>query len=162
MIFPVCAPRLLKGRDDLTPSGLADFNLLHELRKQWWADWLSAAGVAGVEDWRGTTFQNHLAIEAAEAGQGFALSDQILGTDSLLDGWLARPFSFDLKDHWHYWIVRGKGQKESPAGQGVSRMADGRDRGYQQEICTTDRTEARKHCGKARLSLASGACSLRN
>ncbi len=114
VIFPVCAPKLVKDRPGLTPADLAEFNLLHESRKQWWADWLAAAGVTGVEDWRGTLFQNHLAIEAAEAGQGFALSDQILVTDSLLDGWLVRPFSFDMKDHWHYWIVRGKGQKETP------------------------------------------------
>jgi LysR family glycine cleavage system transcriptional activator len=53
------------------------------------------------------------AIEAAEAGQGFALTDQVLATDSILEGWLVRPFNFDMKDHWHYWIVRGKGQKET-------------------------------------------------
>jgi LysR family glycine cleavage system transcriptional activator len=114
VIFPVCAPKLIKDRPGLTPADLADFNLLHESRKQWWADWLMAAGISGVEDWRGTLFQNHLAIEAAEAGQGFALSDQILSTDALLEGWLARPFTFDMKDHWHYWIVRGKGGKETP------------------------------------------------
>jgi len=115
-IFPVAAPSLLKRATGLTPQGLADYNLLHESRKQWWADWLAAAGVTGVEDWRGTTFQNHLAIEAAEAGQGFALGDQILCTDSLVEGWLVRPFNFDLKDHGTYWIVRAKGSREtSPA-----------------------------------------------
>jgi LysR family glycine cleavage system transcriptional activator len=114
VIFPVCAPKLVKDRPGLTPADLADFNLLHESRKQWWADWLAAAGVQGVEDWRGTLFQNHLAIEAAEAGQGFALSDQLLATDALVEGWLVRPFAFDMKDHWHYWIVRGKAQKETP------------------------------------------------
>jgi LysR family transcriptional regulator, glycine cleavage system transcriptional activator len=66
-----------------------------------------------VEDWRGTLFQNHLAIEAAEAGQGFALSDQILSTDRFSKAG-SRPFAFDMKDHWHYWIVRGKGRKETP------------------------------------------------
>ena len=113
VIFPVCAPRLVKDRTDLKPADLSNFNLLHESRKQWWADWLMAAGISGVEDWRGTLFQNHLAIEAAEAGQGFALTDQVLATDALLEGWLVRPFNFDMKDHWHYWIVRGKGQKET-------------------------------------------------
>ena len=114
MIFPVCAPKLIRERTSVTPADLADYNLLHESRKQWWADWLAAAGVTGVEDWRGTLFQNHLAIEAAEAGQGFALGDQLLCTDALAEGWLVRPFAFDIKDHWHYWIVRGKGQKETP------------------------------------------------
>lgn len=113
VIFPVAAPGLIAGATGLRPSDLAGYNLLHESRKQWWTDWLAAAGVTGVEDWRGTVFQNHLAIEAAEAGQGFALGDQILCTDSILEGWLVRPFDFDLKDHGTYWIVRQKGSKET-------------------------------------------------
>lgn len=113
VIFPVAAPELIAGATGLKPSDLAGYNLLHESRKQWWTDWLAAAGVTGVEDWRGTVFQNHLAIEAAEAGQGFALGDQILCTDSILEGWLVRPFDFDLKDHGTYWIVRQKDSKET-------------------------------------------------
>jgi LysR family glycine cleavage system transcriptional activator len=112
-LFPVCSPRLIKEKGQLTPADLAGYNLLHEERKQYWADWLAAAGVTGVADWRGTVFQNHLAIEAAEAGQGFALGDQILCTDSILEGWLARPFTLDIKEHGGYFIVRAKGSKES-------------------------------------------------
>ncbi len=113
VIFPVCAPGLIAGVKTLKPSDLAGYNLLHESRKQWWADWLKSAGVTGIEDWRGTTFQLHLAIEAAEAGQGFALSDQILCTDSLVEGWLVRPFDHDIKEAWTYYLVRPKGSKES-------------------------------------------------
>jgi LysR family transcriptional regulator, glycine cleavage system transcriptional activator len=112
-IFPVCTPKLIADMSILKPADLSSFNLLHENRKQWWADWLGAAKVAGFDGWRGTTFQNHLAIEAAEAGQGFALGDQILCTDSLVDGWLSRPFTIDMKDHGSYWIVRKKGSRES-------------------------------------------------
>lgn len=113
VIFPVCAPKLVEGRGRLDPADLKDFTLLHEDRKQWWAEWLAAAGISGVEDWRGPVFQNHLAIEAAEAGQGFALGDQILCGDSLNEGWLTRPFDRDMKDHGGYWIVRAKGSKET-------------------------------------------------
>jgi LysR family glycine cleavage system transcriptional activator len=111
--FPVCAPRLIAGRPQLQPADLSEFNLLHEQRKQWWADWLALAGVNDVQDWRGTVFQGHLAIEAAEAGQGFALGDQILVTDAILDGRLVRPFDLDMKDHGGYFIVRAKGSKET-------------------------------------------------
>ena len=111
-IFPVCAPKLVAGREGLRPDDLLDFTLLHESRKEYWDDWLKAANVQEDMDWRGTTFQNHLAIEAAEAGQGFALGDQILCTDSLVDGWLVRPFTIDMADHGSYWIVRKKGSKE--------------------------------------------------
>ena len=113
VIFPVCEPKLIRDDVVIAPAGLSKYNLLHEDRKQWWAEWLLAAGVSGVEDWRGTTFQNHLALEAAEAGQGFALGDQILCTDSIVEGWLARPFNFDMKDHGAYWVVRKKGSRES-------------------------------------------------
>jgi LysR family transcriptional regulator, glycine cleavage system transcriptional activator len=112
-IFPVCAPKLIANQLQLAPADLESFTLLHENRKQWWQDWLSFAGVNNTQGWRGITFQNHLAIEAAEAGQGFALSDQILSTDSLVDGWLTRPFALDMKDHGSYWVVRKKGSKES-------------------------------------------------
>jgi LysR family glycine cleavage system transcriptional activator len=113
VIFPVCAPRLLESKRPFTLDKLADETLLHEHRKQWWADWLAFAGYKGEMDWRGTIFQNHLAIEAAESGAGFALADQILVTDSLVEGWLARPFAFDMKDHGSYWFVRKKGLRES-------------------------------------------------
>jgi LysR family transcriptional regulator, glycine cleavage system transcriptional activator len=113
MIFPVCAPSLVIDAPDLKPADLKDYNLLHEQRKQWWAEWLAANGVEGAEDWKGTVFQNHLAIEAAESAQGFALGDQILCTDAIMEGWLKRPFNSDMKDHGSYWIVRAKGSKES-------------------------------------------------
>ncbi len=113
VIFPVCAPKLIADEPKLTPEGLGEYTLLHENRKQWWIDWLAAAGVKAEMDWRGTIFQNHLAIEAAEAGAGFALGDQILCTDALVEGWLVRPFAVDMKDHGGYWIVRKKGSKET-------------------------------------------------
>jgi LysR family transcriptional regulator, glycine cleavage system transcriptional activator len=129
VIFPVCAPSLIADAPDLKPADLADYNLLHEQRKQWWSDWLAVNGVEGVEDWKGTVFQNHLAIEAAESAQGFALGDQILCTDAILEGWLKRPFNSDMKDHGSYWIVRAKGSKESGTARSfrewlMSEMAD--------------------------------------
>jgi LysR family transcriptional regulator, glycine cleavage system transcriptional activator len=113
VIFPVCAPKLLEGKLPFTFDKLRDETLLHEHRKKWWTDWLTDAGDKGEVDTSGMLFQNHLAIEAAEAGQGFALADQLLVTDSLVEGWLARPFNIDMKDHGSYWLVRKKGSKES-------------------------------------------------
>jgi LysR family transcriptional regulator, glycine cleavage system transcriptional activator len=113
VVFPVCAPLLIKDRQNLKPANLADFTLLHMDLKQWWGEYLTEAGVEGVDDRRGPVLQNQLALEAAEAGQGFALGDQILCTDWLLEGWLVRPFDFDMKDHGSYWLVRKKGSRES-------------------------------------------------
>ncbi len=113
VFFPVCAPKLIANHPILTPEQAMAYPLIHEDRKQWFADWFKAAGVEREMDRRGILFQNHLAIEAAESGQGFALGDQILCTDSLVEGWLVRPFSIDMKEHGSYWIVRKKGSKES-------------------------------------------------
>jgi LysR family transcriptional regulator, glycine cleavage system transcriptional activator len=113
VIFPVCAPKFLVNHPALRPADLTALNLLHEDKKQWWADWLRFAGVKSTGDGRGPVFQNQLALEAAEAGQGFALGDPILCTDSLLEGWLARPFNLDMKEHGGYWLVRRKGSRES-------------------------------------------------
>jgi LysR family transcriptional regulator, glycine cleavage system transcriptional activator len=113
VVFPVCSPSLIAGTKNLKPEDLRTHHLPHEQRKQWWADWLTANGIEGVTDWKGTVFHNHLALEAAESSQGFALGDQILCTDSILEGWLTRPFALDMKDHGTYWIVRAKGSKES-------------------------------------------------
>jgi LysR family transcriptional regulator, glycine cleavage system transcriptional activator len=113
VFFPVCAPKLISGNPNLTPGEAMNYPLIHEDRKQWFADWFKEAGVTREMDRRGILFQNHLAIEAAESGQGFALGDQILCTDSLVEGWLVRPFSIDMKEHGSYWIVRKKGSKES-------------------------------------------------
>ncbi len=112
VVFPVCSPALVK-HPALKPADLVEMNLIHEDKKQWWADWLASAGVKSSGDWRGPIFQNQLALEAAEAGQGFALGDPILCTDSLLEGWLARPFNLDMKEHGGYWLVRRKGSRET-------------------------------------------------
>jgi LysR family glycine cleavage system transcriptional activator len=80
--FPVCSAKLIEGESVISPSQLSEYTLIHAYSRQWWNDWLQAAGVKGVDGSRGPIFQNYLAIEAAEAGQGFALADMVLATDS--------------------------------------------------------------------------------
>ncbi len=113
--FPVCSPKLIEGESLISPAQVADYGLIHAYSRQWWADWLAAAGVTGVDTTRGPMFQNYLAIEAAEAGQGFALADIVLATDSLAEGWLVRPFEQTVKEPGGYYIVRAKGTRETPA-----------------------------------------------
>ncbi len=90
-IFPVCGPDLIKGRKVETPQDLRQFTLLHEESKQWWAHWLRAEGITDGVEPRGPMFQGHLALEAAEAGQGLALGDQVLVAEALKEGWLIKP-----------------------------------------------------------------------
>jgi LysR family glycine cleavage system transcriptional activator len=113
--FPVCSPKLIEGEPMLSPAELTGHTLIHSYSRQWWPDWLESAGVEGIDGTRGPMFQNYLAIEAAEAGQGFALADMVLATDSLAEGWLVKPFDHIIREPGGYFIVRAKGTKETPA-----------------------------------------------
>ena len=113
VFFPVCSAKYLAAHPNLSAANLSGMNLLHEDKKEWWVEWLEFAGVQNPDASRGPFFLNQLALEAAEAGQGFALGDQLLCIDSLLDGWLVKPFTEDMKAQGAYWLVRRKGQRES-------------------------------------------------
>ncbi len=116
-VFPVCAPELVKDTPPNKPHDLKDYTLLHENSRQWWADWLRQAKVKDADmAWSGPLFQNYLAIQAAEAGQGFALADQIIATDALLAGRLVKPFDVDHEEGEGYWLVWGKNMRLSSAG----------------------------------------------
>jgi len=115
--FSVCAPDLIKDNPPQDPDDLERYTLLHENSRQWWADWLRAAGSKNADlAWAGPLFQNYLAIQAAEAGQGMALADQIIATDALLAGRLVRPLDFETSEDEGYWLVWGKGLKLNAAG----------------------------------------------
>ncbi len=115
--FAVCAPEVIKDNPPEKPEDLENFTLLHENSRQWWADWLRAAGSKnGDLAWAGPLFQNYLAIQAAEAGQGVALADQIIATDALSSGRLVRPFDIAVQEDEGYWLVWGKGLKLNATG----------------------------------------------
>ncbi len=116
-MFPVCAPDLISDNPPDKPDDLKNFTLLHENSRQWWADWLRSAGSKNADlAWSGPLFHNYLAIQAAEAGQGFALADQIIAADALLSGRLVRPFDIETKEDEGYWLVWGKGLKLNATG----------------------------------------------
>ena len=108
---------MIAGNPPKKPDDLTSYTLLHENSRQWWADWLRKAGGKDPDmAWSGPLFQNYLAIQAAEAGQGFALADQLNATDALLDGRLVRPFDYVQEEDEGYWLVWGKGLKLNAAG----------------------------------------------
>lgn len=113
--FPVCSPRFLATHQLRELAEITAYPLLVENNKQWWIDWIAQAGLDSILDWKATVFEAHLAIEAAEAGQGFALGDFMLVTDALLEGRLTRPFDVEQKEEWGYYFVCGKGIRGSPS-----------------------------------------------
>ncbi len=113
-ISPVASPALLKKRAVRTPRDLAAATLIQEDTRQHWADWLEAAKLTGVVAPSGPTLKGHLAIAAAEAGQGFALADDIQAGDAILAKRLVRPFDIVVQ-HQAYYLVRGAAAKETKA-----------------------------------------------
>jgi LysR family glycine cleavage system transcriptional activator len=109
----VCSPGLWRS---LKSSALADLPpglLLQEESRRYWNEWLEAAGVPRLAP-EGPTLGLHLTIPAAEAGQGFALADEVIAGDAIVSGRLIRPFKVAIRDYG-YFFVRGADRRETKA-----------------------------------------------
>ncbi len=108
----VCSPGYLKANRVREPADLVSLPLIHEDVKPLWQDWLSAAGVSRKVTEGGRLVMGHLAIAAAEAGQGFALADALLACDALKAKRLVRPFDVYVGE-LGYHLVRRAGRAET-------------------------------------------------
>ncbi|MEC9482493.1 MAG: LysR substrate-binding domain-containing protein [Halomonas sp.] len=118
VIFPVCAPGLLRGRPSLhRPEDLAYYPLLHDVTA-WrgshdyaeWEHYLQAIEAPHVNVRRGYTFnRNQLTMEAAIAGMGVAIARRTLITDELRTGRLIAPFHQRVPTGKRYGLVHSLG-----------------------------------------------------
>ena len=115
-LFPICSPKLLKGRNGLrSPADLARQTLLHSDDAGDWTKWIEAAGISGIDLSRGPVFsQRSMAIDAAIDGHGVALARSALCAWDLLAGRLVRPFDLALKVPYAYWIACPKANADLP------------------------------------------------
>jgi LysR family glycine cleavage system transcriptional activator len=113
--FPVCNPTIAATLH--TPADLASQRLLHEsLVPGAWSEWLTAAGVPGLTTADARTFDNaQLVLEAAIAGQGVALSTDVLAHRYFSEGRLVRPFAISALSARTYHFVCRRGDLERPA-----------------------------------------------
>jgi LysR family glycine cleavage system transcriptional activator len=110
----VCSPQFLRDNPVVSPTDLDGALLIQETAKECWDAWLAAAGVDDRIVPAGPTLNGDLAIAAAEAGQGFALADQIQAGDALVSGRLVRPLDI-VATRFGYYVVRRSGAKTSDA-----------------------------------------------
>ena len=105
--FPVCSPKLLKGRLPLrSPTDLRHHTLLHDVFTVDWAIWLRRAGVDHINSHKGPTFlSSDHAIQAAIRGEGVVLGRSALISDELAAGRLMRPFELSLPAGFAYYAV---------------------------------------------------------
>ncbi|SHE54185.1 LysR family transcriptional regulator, glycine cleavage system transcriptional activator [Modicisalibacter ilicicola DSM 19980] len=118
VIFPVCAPSLLRGKPPLNrPEDLAWYPLLHDVTA-WrgshdyaeWEHYLQAIGAPRINLRRGYTFnRNQLTMEAAIAGMGVAIARRTLITSELKTGQLIAPFPQRVATGKRYGIVHAQG-----------------------------------------------------
>ncbi len=92
-MFPVCAPAVVSGKDDMSPANLGAATLIHEDDGAIWARWFAATGAEQVAPRRnihcGSTIN---ALSLARAGVGFAIDDGFMGGRDIAEGALVRPF----------------------------------------------------------------------
>jgi LysR family glycine cleavage system transcriptional activator len=106
--FPVCSPRLLDGDPPLRrPEDLAAHGLIHLVQTpEAWPGWLRAAGVPDLVARRNVTYDHaNIALAAAEAGQGVALTHPILCAPRLHTKRLCRPFRETARSDSTYHFV---------------------------------------------------------
>ncbi|MFN0218122.1 MAG: transcriptional regulator GcvA [Hyphomicrobium sp.] len=114
VVTPVCSAGLLRTSPIIDPRELTGAALIQEDTREIWKSWLDQAGIGDFVRPSGPTLKGHLAISAAEAGQGFALADDIQAGDAILAKRLIRPFDIAVT-HQSYYLVRGASSKESKA-----------------------------------------------
>jgi LysR family glycine cleavage system transcriptional activator len=114
-LFPVCSPRLLRGRK---PPDLREHALLHTIGfAQGWSDWLKAAGIERTASRGDIEFDSVLfSLEMAATGHGVALARSSFVADLLKAGRLVAPFRFRLKAADNVFLMHAPGlAKGSPA-----------------------------------------------
>ncbi|SFV25718.1 transcriptional regulator GcvA [Hyphomicrobium facile] len=102
----VSSPKFLADNPLSAPADLDGALLIQETAKECWNAWLTAAGISGRVVPSGPTLNGDLALAAAEAGQGFALADQIQAGDALLAKRLVRPFHIVVSRQGYYLVSR--------------------------------------------------------
>jgi LysR family glycine cleavage system transcriptional activator len=114
--FPVCAPRLGRGRPGLKgPEDLCHHVLLHDESYQDWQTWLAFHRVRGVEASRGPIFDDaSMVLEAAIEGQGVALTRSAIVGSALARRHLIKPFDLRMPGRFAYYLVCLKGTETRP------------------------------------------------
>ena len=119
---PVCAPKLVKGARRLkSPADLAQAVLLHDdsliadASAPDWRMWLKAAGIDGVDPFRGPRFsQSDHALQAAIDGAGVLLGRRSLAAQDLTEGRLVVPFELSLPVSFSYYVLSPEALADRP------------------------------------------------
>ena len=114
-LFPVCSPKLTRGRNRImSASDLLKFPLLRLDDWTNWGRWFEAAGVTTQAMPGPVLSRASMLIDAAIDGQGIALARTALAALDLIHGRLIRPVDVSLPMANTYWIVCPKATASTP------------------------------------------------
>lgn len=109
-LVPVCSPEFLeKGPALRVPEDLRHHTRLHSiLRPTHWGDWLTGAGVEGVDATDGNTHgTSALCYQAAIEGLGIAMGQAAFVIDDLEAGRLVTPFPLIVEGNEAFNLIPG-------------------------------------------------------
>jgi LysR family glycine cleavage system transcriptional activator len=114
-LFPVCSPKLIRGRKRPTSaSDLLKYPLLRLDDWTTWGRWFEAAGVTTPVMPGPVLNRASMLIDAAIDGQGVALARTALAAWDIVHGRLVRPVEVSLAMANTYWIVCPKATASTP------------------------------------------------
>jgi LysR family glycine cleavage system transcriptional activator len=114
---PVCSPALLDAEHPLrSPDDLHHHDLLYsQLQFARWEEWLSLAGVKGVDMSAGLRFESSShSYHAARQGAGVAIGQTFFLLDDLRSGRLVAPFDLRVEHPLSYCLVCLRSRKDEP------------------------------------------------
>jgi DNA-binding transcriptional LysR family regulator len=116
-VVPVCAPALLAGKTQLTPTAIAKMPLLQQsTRPDAWRQWFDAMGVDAPAALSGPRYELYsMTAAAATHGLGVALVPRLLIEPELARGELVVACKRALHSGRAYYLVTPERGKERPA-----------------------------------------------
>jgi LysR family transcriptional regulator, glycine cleavage system transcriptional activator len=121
-VFPVCSPKLLRSRRPKTPEDIQRQVLLHydepSARSPWlqWNVWFEVMRLKPLPLSAGLRFSHYdQVMQAAIAGQGFALGRSPLVLRLIKQGQLVAPFVGHTASSRAYFVLTAAGARERPA-----------------------------------------------
>ncbi len=117
VLAPVCSPSLLSGDHTLaTPADLKNHTILHVYTaEEDWRSWLDKAGVHDITPSDRIAFDSYiLSQQAAENGQGVAMTLGPFARDELRSGRLVEPFDLKLPHQHHWELVCAEEDRDEP------------------------------------------------